>query len=90
MREYKYDYTVNPENSSETFRELCDKIARQYPTFRREELLIDIDGSTIQVFSENGKEIVVYDDYDVGAVFVVSDVDMSNDIPDENHSRGNR
>ena len=88
MREYKYDYTVNPENSSETFRDLCDKIAQEYPTFRREELLIDIDGSTIQVFSENGKEIVVYDDYDVGAVFVVSDVDMSNNPP-ENHSRGN-
>lgn len=89
MREYKYDYTVNPENSSETFRELCDKIARQYPTFRREKLFIDDDGSTIQVFSDNGKEIVVSDDYNSGCVFVVSDVDMSNDIPDENHSRGN-
>ncbi len=89
MREYKYDYTVNPENSSESFRELCEIIARQYPTFRREELFIDDDGSTIQVFSSEGKEIVVYDDYDVGAVFVVSDVDISNNSPDEKHSRGN-
>ena len=89
MREYKYDYTVNPENSSESFRELCEIIARQYPTFRREELFIDDDGSTIQVFSSEGKEIVVYDDYNVGAVFVVSDVDISNNSPDEKHSRGN-
>ncbi len=89
MREYKYDYTVNPENSSESFRELCEIIARQYPTFRREELFIDDDGSTIQVFSSEGKEIVVYDDYNVGAVFVVSDVDISNNNLAENHSKGN-
>ena len=37
----------------------------------------DVDGSTIQVFHCNEKEIVVYDDYDVGAVFVLSNVDLS-------------
>lgn len=43
----------------------------------KNELLVDVDGSNMQVFSYgNNKETVVYDDYDVGAVYVLSDINL--------------
>ena len=38
--------------------------------------IIDVEGSTIQNFFKEGKEIIVYNDYDIGAVVVKSKVDM--------------
>ena len=80
MREYKYDYTISPDNSPQQFKEFCRKIGKAYPDYITDDLLVDVDGSTIQVFSCEGKEIVVYDDYDIGAVFAVSDVDLTKII----------
>lgn len=73
---YKYDYTIHPENSPQIFKQTCAEIERAFPNAYKNELLVDVDGSTIQVFTENGKEIVVYDDYDVGAVFVKSEINL--------------
>ena len=44
----------------------------------KNKLLIDVDGSLIQTYKYNGKDIDVYDDYDVGAVYVKSEIDLDN------------
>jgi hypothetical protein len=73
---YEYDYTIWPDNSTLKFKETCDKIKTQFPNAEEKELLIDVDGSTIQIYKENNKEITVFDDYDVGAVFVKSEIEL--------------
>ena len=47
-------------------------------------MLIDVDGTTIQVYEKNGEKIVVYDDYVEGAVYVLSDVDIKSVIEIKN------
>lgn len=72
----RYDYTIFPNNSKAHFEEACSKIEKAYPNIKKEKLLIDVDGSTIQTYTENNFDIDVYDDYDIGAVFIKSDVNL--------------
>ena len=74
---YKYDYTVYPDNSPEEFERICRLIERNMSGYEKRELLVDVDGSMIQVYENINKKIVVYDDYDVGAVFVRSDISLT-------------
>ncbi len=81
MREYPYSYTLCPDNSPSAFREACEKIESIMPHLARQPLLTDVDGSTIQSYERaDGRRIVVYDDYDVGAVYVLSDFDLKHAI----------
>ncbi len=73
---YMFDYTVAIKNDPKAFKETCAQIEAQFPTFGKEELLIDVDGSTIQMYSVGKKRMIVYDDYDIGAVFVKSDIEL--------------
>ena len=78
MRKYRYDVTICPDNSPQAFKTTCAKIEKAFPYLVKEKLLVDVDGSTIQVYSKNGKEVVIYDDYDEGAVFALADYDIRN------------
>ena len=76
MIDFKYDYTIYPDNSPEKFKETCKIIEEKYPNALKSELLVDVDGSTIQTYTEDGKDIDIYDDYDFGAVYVKSAIDL--------------
>lgn len=73
-----YDYTIFPNNSPQKFDECCKKIEKEFSDLYKNKLLIDVDGSLIQTYKYNGKDIDVYDDYDVGAVYVKSEIDLDN------------
>ena len=77
----EYDNTIYPDNSPEVFRRGCRNLEVALSGIERERLLIDLDGSTIQIYHVTGKdgarlEIRVYDDYDVGAVYIQSELDL--------------
>ena len=76
MYNEKYDYTVYPDNNPKKFKEICGIIEKAYPKAEKKKLLIDVDGSTIQTYTVQGKDIDIYDDYDVGAVYVQSEIDL--------------
>jgi hypothetical protein len=76
MKKFDFEYTVHPKNSPKLFLDTCEMIRRALPNFRAKELLVDVDGSTIQAFAKADKVIVVCDDYDVGAVYIESDIDL--------------
>lgn len=73
----KYDVNIFHNNSAEKFKAACAIIEDKFPDFEKERLLIDVDGSTIQAYKKGNDEIVIYDDYDIGAVFAESDVDIN-------------
>jgi len=73
-----YDYTICPDNSPQEFNEFCKKIEKEFPHLHKNRLLIDVDGSTIQTYKYNGKDIDIYDDYDIGAVYVKSEINLDN------------
>ena len=80
--EKEYDYTIYPDNSPEQFKKTCASIESAHPELSKAKLLIDVDGSTVQIYSDDSREIVIYDDYDVGAVYVLSDIDLTQVITD--------
>lgn len=74
----EYDYNIYADNSPQKFKEACAEIEKVYPNAKKHNLLIDVDGSTIQTYTVNNKEIDVYDDYDIGAVFVKSSINLNH------------
>ncbi len=72
----KYDYTVLPDNSPEDFLKTCKLIEENIDNLVKKKILIDVDGSTIQIYMSGAKEITVLDDYDIGAVYVKSDIEL--------------
>ena len=77
MKRYRYETTIWRDNNPEKFHEACARIEQTYPHAQKEDLLIDVDGSLIQVYRIEGKKAVIYDDYDVGGVFALSEIDLS-------------
>lgn len=71
----EYDYTIYSDNSPKEFKKTCVKLEKAFPN-ASSRFLVDVDGSTIQTFTENGKDIDVYDDYEVCAVFVKSKINL--------------
>lgn len=74
----RYDYTIYKDNSPAEFKKACLKIEKFLPDAKKSKLLIDVDGSTIQTYMQDDMVINVYDDYDVGAVYVESDICLDN------------
>lgn len=71
-----FDYTLFSKNSPGIFKSACEKVSAAFPNANKQRLLVDVDGSTIQTFTVDGNDIDIYDDYDVGAVFVKSQVNL--------------
>nr|DAH43805.1 MAG TPA: hypothetical protein [Caudoviricetes sp.] len=71
-----FDYTIYKDNSPTEFKKACSKIEEFLPNAKKSKLLIDVDGSTIQRYTKDDKVIDVFDDYDVGAVYVTSEVNL--------------
>lgn len=78
MYTYQYDYTVLPDNSTKVFKETCNTIKNKFANIISKDLLVDVDGTTIQEYIVDDKSIVIYDDYDVGAVYVKSQINLNN------------
>ena len=72
-----FDYNIFPNNNPLEFKKACEKIEQAFPEANKKALLTDVDGTTIQTYTCNGKDIDVYDDYDVGAVFIKSEIDLT-------------
>lgn len=73
-----FEYNVFPENSPYEFKKACQKIEHEFPKADKKKILIDVDGTTIQTYTYNGKDIDVYDDYNVGAVFIKSEMELNS------------
>ena len=71
-----FEYDVCGENDSLIFNKICNIIENEYPKTVRQKLLVDVDGSMIQTYTLNGYDIDVYDDYDIGAIYMKSEVDL--------------
>ena len=72
-----FDYTFCTENSNKKFKEACNIIEKAFPNAKKHTLLVDVDGTTIQTYTQSGKDIDVYDDYDVGVVYIKSEIDIA-------------
>lgn len=73
-----YTYTISKEADNDAFDKICLEIEKGLKSIGKEELLIDVDGSLIQRYRVENKLIKVFNDYEVDAVYVDSDIDLSD------------
>lgn len=74
---YKFDYNIHSNADNDIFLKICGKICEKYPQIVLGKLLNDVDGSAHQIYYVDGEEIAVSNDYYIGAVYVKSNIDLS-------------
>lgn len=70
------EYVICRDNSPSVFRNTCNQIEERFSELEKKDLLVDVDGSTIQSYFVNKKKISVLDDYDIGIVWVKSELEL--------------
>ena len=73
-----FTYAISPDTDNKIFLESCVKIEANIKTSTKEDILIDVDGSLIQIYVVEGKKIKLHNDFLVGAVYIKSEIDLSN------------
>ena len=69
----KYEYSIKPYNSPEDFELACMEFEKSHPDARKERLLVDVDGSTIQIYHVDAGKIKILDEYFIDAVYAEAD-----------------
>lgn len=72
-----FDYNLCPDYNEQVFEGACKKIEERYPDIIKKEIVVDEDFSCFQTYLLNKKQIRVNNDWLIGAVYVESDVDLS-------------
>lgn len=72
-----YSYNIAKNADEKAFSQTCSAIELSIGGIKKEELLTDVDGSQIQVYSTGTSKIKVYNDYEIDAVYADSDIDLS-------------
>jgi hypothetical protein len=71
-------YNIAKNADKKAFDNICTLIESKVTDIKKEELLEDVDGTQIQIYNAPGGKIKIYNDYEVDAVYVDSEVDLKN------------
>ena len=71
-----YSYTVSKTASEKAFEKACRLIESHFKAIVKDKPLVDVDGTTIQIYHKDDESIKVYNDYEVDAVYVDSEIEL--------------
>lgn len=71
-----YEYSICNKCDEEIFNKQCKALESNIPNLKKKECLIDVDGSKIQKYSIDNKEVKVYNSIDENEVYVISQVEL--------------
>lgn len=77
-----FGYTVSMTANEKTFQKICDIIENELSPITKGNYLVDVDGSLIQNYRVGCNKIIIHNDYDIDAVYVDSDIDLSKLLVD--------
>lgn len=72
-----FEYNINKVADNQSFQNACNKIEHHFPDCKKERLLIDVDGSMIQIYKKDDKKITVFNSYYIDAVYIKSEVNLN-------------
>jgi len=75
-----FSYNIEKNANEKAFKRACVLIESKIKDINDKTLLEDVDGSQIQIYKTQRGKIKVYNDYEVDAVYVDSEVDLKNII----------
>ncbi len=73
-----FSYNIAKIADAEAFKKACAIIEAKVRDAKKEELLIDVDGTLIQIYSTATGRIKVVNDYEVDAVYADSDICLTD------------
>lgn len=73
-----YGYTISKKASEEIFNKTCKRIERYLPGWNKKNLLTDVDGTLIQTYHKDGRSVDVFNDYEIDAVFVDTEIRLDD------------
>jgi hypothetical protein len=74
-----FTYNISKSADNKIFEDICKKIENSNIKLSPEDPLVDVDGSIIQIYNDDGgKKVKVFNDYEVDAVYVDSDINLDN------------
>lgn len=73
-----FSYNIAKTADTEAFKRACANIEAKVRNAEKEELLIDVDGTLIQIYNTAGGRIKIVNDYEVDAVYADSDICLTN------------
>lgn len=77
-----YEYNISKFASNRAFKNICDIIEKTIKNINTEKPIVDVDGLVIKIYSSGNLSIKVYNDYEVDAVYIDSDIDLSSILQD--------
>ena len=77
-----YSYNIAKKANKEIFDNTRSLIESNISGIDKERLIEDVDGTQIQIYNVNGKKIKVFNDYEVDAVYIDSELEIENIIKD--------
>ena len=72
-----FDYSICSEADEGIFKKQCLALENKIKGLIKNDILIDVDESKIQEYQLGAKRIVVYNDYNIGAVYIKSEVELT-------------
>lgn len=75
-----FSYNIHKEADAEAFEKACARIEKGVPGIKKEKILVDVDGTLIQVYHTSEGKIEVVNDYEIDAVYADSTIDLKNII----------
>lgn len=73
-----YSYTIAKTASEAVFQNVCKLIEAHFKGISKERILEDVDGSTIRIYHTGTATIKVYNDYEVDAVYIDSEIELKD------------
>ena len=73
-----FSYTVAKNADKAVFLSTCSLIQMFLKKYKKEKLLQDVDGTTIQIYRTKNGKVKVVNDYEVDAVYVDSEIDLKS------------
>lgn len=71
-----FSYNISKNADKKAFVNTCALIESKVKDFAKEKLLEDVDGTQIQIYNTPDGKIKVFNDYEVGAVYVDSEIEL--------------
>lgn len=72
-----YEYNLYKEADNKSFYSAVKNVEKSFPNLKKHRLIVDVDGSLIQIFSNEEKEMIkLYNDYETDAVYAISKLNL--------------
>ncbi len=72
-----FEYSICNNADTDIFKKQCKALESNIPEIVKKDLLDDVDGSQTQIYSVNGKNIEVHNSLYIDAVYVTSEVELT-------------